>query len=280
MNMVVLFSLILALGMLVDNAIVIVENIYRYVENGWDRKVAAKKATGEVAKPVIASTLTTLAAFTPLMFWPGLVGEFMRYLPLTLIITLSSSLFVAIVIIPTFCAMFMTLEGERGKPLTPVARWTIIGAAGFALFWVASSSLLTAGLFIATAALCWALYRFVFGRTGQWLRKWGLPRTIRFYEGRLRWALDHRLAIIGLSVASLIGSFVLFSSFSAGVEYISRRTSPPRGCGSRWRRRWGPEWSSRTVFRTGSRKSLGPWTGSPTPSPSWRRSGAPGAGGG
>ena len=99
MNMIVLFSLILALGMLVDNAIVIVENIYRYLEEGWDRVTASKKATGEVAMPVIAATFTTLAAFAPLLFWPGIIGDFMGYLPLTLIITLSSSLFVALVII-------------------------------------------------------------------------------------------------------------------------------------------------------------------------------------
>ena len=77
LNMVVLFSLTLALGMLVDNAIVIVENIYRYMEQGVPRIQAAMKATCEVAYPVIGSTLTTLAAFLPLMFWPGIMGEFM-----------------------------------------------------------------------------------------------------------------------------------------------------------------------------------------------------------
>ncbi|MYG80239.1 MAG: efflux RND transporter permease subunit, partial [Gemmatimonadetes bacterium] len=87
MNMVVLFSLILALGLLVDNASVIVENIYRFIEEGWTRREACKKATGEVAIPVIAATATTLAAFTPLLFWPGMAGEFMKYLPLTLIVT-------------------------------------------------------------------------------------------------------------------------------------------------------------------------------------------------
>jgi multidrug efflux pump subunit AcrB len=81
MNMVVLFSLILALGMLVDNAIVVVENIYRYLEEGWDRVTAARKATGEVAVPIIAATATTLAAFMPLLFWPGEVGDFMGYMP-------------------------------------------------------------------------------------------------------------------------------------------------------------------------------------------------------
>ncbi len=107
LNMVVLFSLTLALGMLVDNAIVIVENIYRYMEQGVPRIQAAMRATSEVAYPVIGSTLTTLAAFSPMLFWPGIMGEFMGYLPLTLIVTLSSSLFVAMVINPALAAFFM-----------------------------------------------------------------------------------------------------------------------------------------------------------------------------
>ena len=102
MNIVVLFALILALGLLVDNAIVVVENIYRYMQNGWNSKDAAKYGAGEVALPIIASTATTLAAFLPLAFWPGLMGEFMKYLPITLIIVLTSSLFVALVINPVF----------------------------------------------------------------------------------------------------------------------------------------------------------------------------------
>jgi multidrug efflux pump len=107
LNMVVLFSLILALGMLVDNAIVIVENIFRFMEQGIDRTEAAMRATSEVAMPVIGSTLTTLVAFAPMMWWPGIMGEFMKYLPLTLIITLSASLFVALVINPALAALFM-----------------------------------------------------------------------------------------------------------------------------------------------------------------------------
>lgn len=122
MNMVVLFSLILALGMLVDNAIVVVENIYRHMEQGYDGFEAAMRATGEVAMPVISSTLTTVAAFFPLMFWPGIVGEFMSYLPMTLIVTLSSSLFVALIIVPTLCAMFMRLDHVPGPGLRPTAR--------------------------------------------------------------------------------------------------------------------------------------------------------------
>lgn len=112
MNIVVLFALILALGLLVDNAIVVVENIYRYVQEGYSTAEAAKYGAGEVAMPIIASTATTLAAFLPLAFWPGIMGSFMQYLPITLIIVLTSSLFVALVINPVLTASFMT-EDER-----------------------------------------------------------------------------------------------------------------------------------------------------------------------
>ena len=115
LNMIVLFSLILAVGMLVDNAIVIVENIYRHMQLGYKRMEAAMKGTTEVAWPVITSTLTTLAAFTPLMFWPGMMGEFMKYLPMTLIIALSCSLFVAMVINPTICAMVPLGKARRAQ---------------------------------------------------------------------------------------------------------------------------------------------------------------------
>ncbi len=114
LNMVVLFSLTLALGMLVDNAIVIIENIYRFMEQGVGRVEAAMKATSEVALPIIASTLTTLAVFSPMLFWPGIMGEFMKYLPLTLIVTLSSSLFVALVINPALASLFMKSSSRKG----------------------------------------------------------------------------------------------------------------------------------------------------------------------
>jgi multidrug efflux pump len=110
LNMIVLFSLILALGMLVDNAIVIVENIYRHHGEGKSLLKAAAEATGEVGMPVIASTVTTLLAFFPMMFWPGIVGEFMKYLPITLIITLSCSLFVALVFNPVISSSYLKID--------------------------------------------------------------------------------------------------------------------------------------------------------------------------
>jgi len=124
MNMVVLFSLILALGMLVDNGIVIVENIYRHIQEGESRQEAALNATDEVAWPVITSTLTTLGAFFPMLFWPGIMGEFMSFLPETLIMALSASLFVALVINPVLSARYQTVkplnrdgEGNSTEPL-------------------------------------------------------------------------------------------------------------------------------------------------------------------
>ncbi len=153
LNMVVLFALLLALGMLVDNAIVIVENIYRHASEGKSRKQAALDGTTEVGWAIIASTFTTVAAFFPMLFWPGIMGEFMGYLPLTVIITLLSSLFVALVINPTLCATLLKINIEEGEKLAPdtvpdlaiyriyrrVLDWsldhrTIIGVLAFAAF--------------------------------------------------------------------------------------------------------------------------------------------------
>lgn len=119
LNMVVLFSLTLALGMLVDNAIVIVENIYRFMQEGVPRGLAAKKATSEVAWPIIGSALTTIAAFVPLLWWTGIMGEFMVFLPKTIIITLISCLFVAMVINPAIAATVMKAKRKHNKREKP-----------------------------------------------------------------------------------------------------------------------------------------------------------------
>lgn len=114
LNVMVLFSLILALGMLVDDGIVVVENIYRYMEEGYPPIEAAKLGSAEVAVPVLSATLTTICAFLPLLFWQDIMGEFMRFLPLTVIITLSASLFVAFVINPVLNARFTgNVEHEK-----------------------------------------------------------------------------------------------------------------------------------------------------------------------
>jgi len=123
LNMIVLFSLMLGLGMLVDSAIVIVENIYRHMELGRSRMEAAIIGTREVAWPVIASTLTNIAAFVPLAFWPGIMGDFMKYLPITVMIVLGSSLFVALVFNPAFCSAF----AGRVPPRKDREHWFIRG---------------------------------------------------------------------------------------------------------------------------------------------------------
>jgi multidrug efflux pump subunit AcrB len=107
LNMIVLFSLIMALGMLVDNAIVLVENIYRHVEEGKDLKTASIEGTREVAEAVTASTATTVAAFLPLVFWTGVMGQFMGFLPKTIVIVLVASLVVAVMMLPVFTARWM-----------------------------------------------------------------------------------------------------------------------------------------------------------------------------
>lgn len=122
LNMVVLFSLILVLGMLVDNAIVLVENIYRHLEMGKTPKDASIDGAQEVATPVIASTLTTVAAFAPLLAWTGIMGEFMVYLPLTVILVLLSSLVVSIGILPVLTAMGLRKKRHVGEDKTPAER--------------------------------------------------------------------------------------------------------------------------------------------------------------
>ncbi|MAH20966.1 MAG: copper transporter [Flavobacteriaceae bacterium] len=118
LNTMVLFSLVIALGMLVDNGIVVVENVYRLMDKGLSRIEATKKGVGEVAMPIVASTATTLAAFIPLVLWDGIVGEFMQWLPITLIIVLSSSLFVALVINPMLISLFMKVIPKKENKLT------------------------------------------------------------------------------------------------------------------------------------------------------------------
>lgn len=118
LNMIVLFSFLLALGIVVDDAIVVIENTHRVFDNGKvPIKKAAKQATGEVFLPVLSGTLTTLMPFIPLAFWPGVIGSFMFFLPVTLIITLLASLVVAYIINPVFAVDFMKPHtGHHEKP--------------------------------------------------------------------------------------------------------------------------------------------------------------------
>ncbi len=226
MNMVVLFSLILALGMLVDNAIVVVENIYRYREQGADNTTAALRGTAEVAGPIIGATATTLAAFFPLLFWPGIVGEFMSYLPMTLIMTLSSSLFVALIVVPVLCAMFMRLEGEAAPPLRPAARWAGVAIAGLLLLGIAGANPLTAVMLAATGVALVLLHRFVLVRMARWFQDAVLPFLIRAYERRLRWALGHRMIVLTGAAGAFVATLIAFGAFNVGVEFFPESIPP------------------------------------------------------
>lgn len=226
MNMVVLFSLILALGMLVDNAVVVVENVYRFREEGHDARAAAKLATAEVATPVIAATATTLAAFFPLAFWPGMVGEFMGYLPKTLIITLGSSLFVALVINPVLCSLWLRPDGEPRPALAPGVRWALIGGAAAAMAAALVFQPLAALTLSVTGVAIWFLHRRVFSPLAHRFQGEGMRRLLAVYERLLRGALARRGLVMGTAVALLVAAVGAFSAFNAGIEFFPEDIPP------------------------------------------------------
>ena len=226
MNMVVLFALILALGMLVDNSIVVVENIYRHMEQGYERFEAARRGAGEVAVPVIVSTLTTVAAFGPLLFWPGIAGEFMGYLPLTLIVALSCSLFVALILTPPMCAVFMRLETEPNRPMAPALRRLLIGAAVVLLLVVGGANPLSAIVMLVTFSAVILFHKLLLARLARWFQAVGVPWTIEKYQRTLAWALAHRKTTIGVAVGSFVGAIVAFAFLNVGVEYFPESIPP------------------------------------------------------
>ncbi len=194
MNIVVLFSLILALGMLVDNAIVVVENIYRYMQNGYSNKDAAKFGTGEVALPIISSTLTTLAAFIPLAFWPGIMGQFMKYMPITLIVVLTSSLIVALVITPVVAARFMKIdEKAESKEAYSVKRkkfirnMIILLGIGLLAYFGGNKSF---GHLIGFAIALSLINFFFFRPASFYFQERILPVLENIYDRFIRWALS------------------------------------------------------------------------------------------
>lgn len=208
LNMVVLFALILALGMLVDNGIVVVENIYRYRQEGFSADDAAKYGTGEVAWPIIASTATTLAAFIPLAFWPGLMGSFMKFLPITLIVVLSSSLFVALVINPVLCAQFMRVDEkieDKQKRRRKLYRVLIMAAifAIVAIFGLVTGKEGVRNLFGFAAVLTLANY-FV-------LR----PASLFFQNRIVPWLERLYNLFISFALKGIMPSVIFFGTFLA-----------------------------------------------------------------
>ncbi|WP_456463086.1 efflux RND transporter permease subunit [Lutibacter sp.] len=232
LNMMVLFSLVIALGMLVDNGIVVVENVYRLLDEGYSKIDAAKYGVGEVAMPIIASTATTLAAFLPLAFWPGIMGEFMRYLPITLIIVLTSSLFVALVINPMLTSVFMKIKEDEVNFKRLLISSSILFLIGV-LFIIGGLTLgikgfNAFGLILALIGLFRIINTKLLTPATNWFQNTYLPRQENLYERTLRFALKGKrprrffLGIFGL----LFLSIMLFGTFPPKVLFFPE--TPPK----------------------------------------------------
>lgn len=219
LNIMVLFSLVLALGMLVDNGIVVVENVYRLMDEGLDSFEATKKGIGEVAWPIIASTATTLAAFVPLALWPGIIGEFMQYLPITLMIVLGSSLFVALVITPVLLAVLMKIENNAPKTRKIVKSFGALIIVGLLLLFSGFKSLGNLSIIISGLVL---LNGFLFVPGTVWFQNKFLPKLEIGYQKFLSWVLHKKrpIWIITGTFFTLILSFVLTGVFPPKVLFF------------------------------------------------------------
>ena len=221
LNTMVLFGLIMGLGMLVDNGIVVVENVYRLMdEEGMSRIEAAKEGIGEIAFPIIISTATTVAAFIPLGLWPGIMGEFMMILPITLSVVLGSSLFVAIFFNSVLVSQFMSIE-DKNMPLKRIIITTsVMAVIGLIVFFTAGEFRALGTLMIFTAIMLW-VYRI-------FLRKWAnsfqnntLVKLENWYERQLRSALSGKMPYI-LSIGTFVLLILAFVAF--GISLSAQRT--------------------------------------------------------
>lgn len=220
-NTMILFGLLLALGMLVDNAIVVVENVYRLHEEGLSKMEAVKNGVSEIAIPIISSTATTLAAFLPLLFWPGIVGDFMSYMPITLIIVLSSSLFVALILNPVFAARFMKIEDIRAKKNRKVLFSIVGGMALLGLIFYTLGSILWGNIFILPLLIT-SINILATKPFAIWFQEKGIPLMENMYEKTLRKALTKNTSVILLisSVLLFIFSIIFFSGSNPNVIFF------------------------------------------------------------
>ena len=209
LNFIVLFALLFGLGIIVDDAIVVIENTHRIFGNGrMPVERAAKMAAGEVFVPVLSGTVTTLAPFFPLLFWPGIIGKFMIYLPTVLILTLTASLIVAFLINPVFAVSFMKPEHYPGKePKSAIFKSKI-----FWLFVILGLLLHAAGQhglanFILLMIVLVIFNRYVLRNVIHSFQERVLPRIMNRYERSLRWALKGKRP--GWLLASVFGLFII-----------------------------------------------------------------------
>jgi len=200
MNMIVMFGLIFALGIVVDDAIVVIENIHRTHQKQPNIILAAKQAAGEVFLPILSGTLTTLAPFFPLAFWPGIVGKFMFYIPVTLIITLFASLFVAYIINPVFAVSFMKHEFDapdkkkfRKRMFIEVGTALVLALISYA-FYASNHSETAFGIanFMVFVAILVVIFHTILKPYIKWWQETAWPWFMRIYEKQLRLFLRGR----------------------------------------------------------------------------------------
>jgi len=207
LNFIVLFALLFGLGIIVDDAIVVIENTHRIYNNGKVKIIkSAKEAAGEVFIPVLAGTATTLAPFFPLLFWKGIIGKFMIYLPTMLILTLAASLIVAFIFNPVFAVSFMKPEGEEyeeDKKLLFKKWWFWTGIiTGVILHLLGSHGF---GNFLLIMMLLAVMNRYIFRIIIHKFQKNLLPSLMNRYEKLLRWILKGKRP-----VWAIVSLFLLF----------------------------------------------------------------------
>ncbi len=222
-NMIVLFSFILALGIVVDDAIVVIENTHRLFGDGKrDIKTAAKMAVGEVFMPVLSGTITTLAPFIPLAFWTGIIGKFMYFLPVTLIISLLASLFVAYIINPVFAVDFMKTKEEENLNFGRISKKTRLRLVlyGVAALMAYLGGYFGVGNFIVFLAFFLLLNRlWLYKVINAWqLRIW--PGFIRLYTNVLSWCLKHPWRPVWMVVVLFFFSIFFFAARSPKVVFF------------------------------------------------------------
>lgn len=213
MNMVVLMAFILVLGIVVDNSIVVVENIYRHFMNTPGLKIndAAKLGTAEVAKPVFAGTLTTMAPFIPLAFWPGIFGEFMVYIPITIIITLFASMFVAYTMNPVFAVSFMRYREDKDIVINHKLNIIIGLAVGAILGLSYLVQVEWVGHLILAAYLLYLLVKYVLTSLIRKFQRNVLPSISHAYQKTLQFLLSgkHPYIVIFGTLVLLVFTFWL-----------------------------------------------------------------------
>ena len=220
LNMIVLFAFLLALGIVVDDAIVVIENTHRIFHNGNMSIVqAAKYAAGEVFMPVFSGTMTTLAPFIPLLLWKGIIGKFMIYLPITLVITLLASLVVAYIINPVFAVDFMKKD-EHAEDVKVNRNWTsiIIVAVIAIVFYVFGS--FGMGNLVTLFAILMILYKLFLKRVILHFQQDVWPRAQNAYADLVSWAIHRRRPVYLMLGLVLLFIFSIIFTAARGPKVV------------------------------------------------------------